>query len=932
MRRFFLLFSCALALTAYAAPHEPAAVVPSLPEAVTTAPSPLSLREGLGRGSVYPIPQQAECLPGDVAVPSSVTVVADKAVDAATRARAEEVLREAGLGVRWADKADAHGFTLRLSVDATLSGEADGRYDHHVITLASTRHGALLTLVGQHTNAVFFGLATIEQVLVQAADGVLPCFRIDDWADQQIRGIVEGYYGYPYAIDTRIDLMEWGKRYKMNTFIYGPKGDPYHLGWWRRDYPLTVTPTEAANGMVTQADLRRLAEVSAATKVNFIWAAHPAFSDPIDLSTRQGTMQGVADILRKYDHLHSLGIRQFGLFLDDISVEQGVKDCERHALLLRSVQDSLVCRYNHPGALPTDTVRPLQFVPTPYCFAFASDADHRTYFSAISTIQPEINVYFTGNGVWSNIVEKDFQRMKGYVGREVAMWWNYPCNDNNDRNIYLLDVDHYYQTDPTLQSSLGIVCNPMAQGEASKIGLFGVMDYGWNVKAFRSADNWEHAFAGCVADPALAAAYRTFAPYAVQAEPSALGALIDRYMADPTPSRRQALSAALGEVRSACATLRGLAHSSTPSDALLWREIHFWVDKLYDMCALADDFMAVCAMDATTDTSAEARVRASLALADRFAALADAEQYTVVQKESAGTSNVTSRGVVTPSARYLMPFIEWLRLQAVPVPHNPTAVPIVRADLPEGTGIYAGRLEMLYDADAATFLWTNGPQHLDDCYTFTLADLTPVRNVRVTLMENDRMREGTVELSADASQWTAVGTVAESSLRPVPGSRAVYADVPVDGLEARYVRFRLSEPHTGKWFKMADIEVASRVPALDALGRPVPVLFDGDLFTSFVPTQGGTTWTIADATAPSVPTATPRALVIYQDPRPLEGLSAEACPFAIVTEQNGHQSPRLPLASSVSRLDLTPYAHPRYVTIYSHPTATPILYEVVEEP
>lgn len=73
-------------------------------------------------------------------------------------------------------------------------------------------------------------------------------------------------------MENRLSLLEYCKRYKMNLFVYGPKADPYHLGYWRRDYPTTLTPEEHEQGMITQDDLRTIAAKARECNVNFVWA------------------------------------------------------------------------------------------------------------------------------------------------------------------------------------------------------------------------------------------------------------------------------------------------------------------------------------------------------------------------------------------------------------------------------------------------------------------------------------------------------------------------------------------------------------------------------------------------------------------------------------------------------------------------------------
>jgi hyaluronoglucosaminidase len=87
--------------------------------------------------------------------------------------------------------------------------------------------------------SLFYAAQTIKQ-LVKRNDGgqilLNPC-TISDYPDINFRGIVEGFYGQPWSFDDRIELLRYfGKNIKLNTYIYGPKDDPYHR------YPLGENP------------------------------------------------------------------------------------------------------------------------------------------------------------------------------------------------------------------------------------------------------------------------------------------------------------------------------------------------------------------------------------------------------------------------------------------------------------------------------------------------------------------------------------------------------------------------------------------------------------------------------------------------------------------------------------------------------------------
>ncbi|WP_186439068.1 beta-N-acetylglucosaminidase domain-containing protein [Akkermansia muciniphila] len=57
---------------------------------------------------------------------------------------------------------------------------------------------------------------------------ILPVGEIIDWPDIEFRGTVEGFYGTPWSHEARLSQLRFYGQNKMNTYIYGPKDDPYH--------------------------------------------------------------------------------------------------------------------------------------------------------------------------------------------------------------------------------------------------------------------------------------------------------------------------------------------------------------------------------------------------------------------------------------------------------------------------------------------------------------------------------------------------------------------------------------------------------------------------------------------------------------------------------------------------------------------------------
>ena len=117
------------------------------------------------------------------------------------------------------------------------------------------------------SRGLFYAAQTLQQLAQTDGQGntTLPLGVIKDYPDVAYRGTVEGFYGDPWSHTDRIEQLRFYGKMKMNTYIYGPKDDPYHSSPnWRKPYP----EKEAAQ-------IKDLVKEAAANKVDFVWAIHP---------------------------------------------------------------------------------------------------------------------------------------------------------------------------------------------------------------------------------------------------------------------------------------------------------------------------------------------------------------------------------------------------------------------------------------------------------------------------------------------------------------------------------------------------------------------------------------------------------------------------------------------------------------------------------
>ena len=375
----------------------------------------------------------------------------------------------------------------------------------------------------------------------------------------------------------------------MNVFVYGPKSDPYHLGNWRDDYPTSLTEQQRFFGMITQDDLKTMVQAAKACNVDFIWAAHPGLQQGISFSNESAMAPGIDALMKKFDHLYNLGVRGFGVFIDDMTYTPS-GDMQAH--LANEVQVKIRERYTTDNT--DDQVAPLFFVPTAYALNYGASYT----LNNLKKVDSEVVIAFTGYDCFSNIRPSAIDDMAGRVGRNSVMWWNNPVNDDHDDRIYMRELTtHWTIEKPGAINTLnGLILNPMNQAQASKIALFGAADYSWNPNAFDVHKNWEEVFHR-IADPGdtqTAEAIKCFARFSnTLVEDEEMITLYDNFMekfgGESFPPESDKLRNELENLKQACTYIETLKDSPHRDYRLMYEDIRCWNAKLKNISTIALD-------------------------------------------------------------------------------------------------------------------------------------------------------------------------------------------------------------------------------------------------------------------------------------------------------------------------------------------------------
>ncbi len=406
-----------------------------------------------GKAAVYPVPQEINLKGGQLELPALYRLMGGETADAVAVAELKALLgnepQQQGKFVVYIGK---RGDRAVKKFVRQIPQKPEGYY----LSVEDQR----IVLAGNDERGVYYAVKTLSQLL---NGNQLPLTEIKDYPAVRYRGVVEGFYGTPWSHEARLSQLKFYGENKMNTYIYGPKDDPYHsCPNWRKPYP----ENEAAQ-------IKQLAEMAANNKVNFVWAIHPGQ----DIKWNQEDRDL---LLGKFEKMYQLGVRSFAVFFDDISGEG--TDPQRQAELLNYIDDQFV-------KVKKD-VTPLIMCPTEYNKSWSDPA--KGYLTTLgSVLNPSIQIMWTGDRVISDITEEGLKWINGKIGRPAYIWWNFPVSDYVRDHLLMGPV---YGLDQHIGREMsGFVTNPMEHAEASKIAVFSVADYAWNPEKYNSQESWKAA-------------------------------------------------------------------------------------------------------------------------------------------------------------------------------------------------------------------------------------------------------------------------------------------------------------------------------------------------------------------------------------------------------------------------------------------------------
>lgn len=286
-----------------------------------------------------------------------------------------------------------------------------------------------------------------------------------------VRGYIEGFYGTPWTHEKRMSVMSLMAKNRMNTVYHAPKDDLYHRELWRELYPENEL-----------SKLRELVDCAKQYYMDFHWCIAPG------LSIKYSDEKEFETLMSKTRQMYSIGIRHFGLLLDDI--EEDLEFEEDKALYGETVNAhiALIEKY-HNALLSIDKSNKLTICPTLY-----HGVGDEYYISKLGqNISPLISVFWTGRDICSReLTSAEAIKFIEGTSHKPLYWDNYPVNDMAMFNE--MHISPIINRDADLwKYSEGIISNCMEYAECSKIPLITFADYLWDSENYNPDASWVNA-------------------------------------------------------------------------------------------------------------------------------------------------------------------------------------------------------------------------------------------------------------------------------------------------------------------------------------------------------------------------------------------------------------------------------------------------------
>ncbi|MBR5186638.1 MAG: beta-N-acetylglucosaminidase domain-containing protein, partial [Akkermansia sp.] len=596
-------------------------------------------------------------------------------------------------------------------------------------------------------------------------------------------GAVEGYYGIPWSFEGRMSQFRFYGRNKMNLYIYAPKDDPLHHGeGCYQPYPKGKA-----------YELAALVRCAQENRVRFVWAIHPA--NTVDWSDNEGRTQ-LDGLCQKLEWMYEIGIRDFGVLVDDSFGEIGKP--ERQVQLCNYILENFIRK--HP-----DVNQELIMCPTGYNKGW-TNAEFLTTIG--EGLLKDIHIMWTGNTVVHDITLEGQQWVNPLVKRPTFIWWNWPCNDFKPSRLSM-GRTYGLDQDPDMKNQMsGFVANPMERSEASKVGLFGVANYTWNIQGFESDKTWKDGIARMY--PTCASAMQTFCDHNSYLLPNGhgyfreesvnLGDLPNRFresIVNGTPDEQlnNQMLVIFSSVASAAEKLR-----DTRDLGPLQSEIDPWIRAFYSIGMAGID-----GVRALQTNSLHERIDIFFRMVEKLERIKRLRRNAWVDGKVEQVEDVqVGAFAITPSVTAAYNFLNASIYSELSGGDFRALMPTFSTNMGNGKEQIAN----LTDNDFNTHWVSARTQQAGDWFCLDFGKNMPIRTIKLLL--SDRSNKNTIaggqlEYSTDNENWTPLGAERTSGI--------VLEDLSLAPITARWLRFRITQPQVKRRLGVSEFVVNKPLPA-----------------------------------------------------------------------------------------------------------------------
>ena len=390
--------------------------------------------------------------------------------------------------------------------------------------------------------------------------------ELEDYPLFETRGYIEGFYGKTWSDEKRRSVMQLMAKYGMNTFYYAPKDDAYHREKWRELYPENEL-----------ASLKNLFGFATENYLNFAWNIGPGL-------TYNYSSEADFDLLiAKIKSIYDIGVRTFGLLLDDIPWEFQYEDDKAR---FDSIVDAHIYLINktYKALKDIDSEINLTVCPTQY------SGDEKGYYIQKfgQGIPTDVKMFWTGAEICSRILTvREADELFRSTNHKPLYWDNFPVNDCE--MFQEMHLGAVMGRDKELYKHCeGLISNVMEYAECSKIPLMTIADYLWNPACYNPDEALLNAHKEILGEKA-----DLFKYFADHLGVSCLNKYSSAFMSDKLAHINFLLSSgrpeeALAEFTEYNLKMRECLEMLQDTSVELFKEMAKWVKKFSMCCDLLD--------------------------------------------------------------------------------------------------------------------------------------------------------------------------------------------------------------------------------------------------------------------------------------------------------------------------------------------------------